>query len=90
MGECGKLQAVESCASCARMITDVPYLKTWIKFRDNQKEILDSMVASLEADGISSDEYTKWAEFIIQKHRLESYQSLVDELESEKEKRCQH
>lgn len=88
MGECGKLQAVESCASCARLITDVPYLNTWIKFRDNQKEILDGMVASLEAEGISKDEYTTWTEYIIQKHRLDSYQSLIDELESEKECKC--
>ncbi|MDP2849488.1 MAG: tyrosine-type recombinase/integrase [Sulfuricurvum sp.] len=90
MGECGKLQAVESCASCARMITDVPYLKTWIEFRDNQKNILDSIVIEMEAEGISSREYATWAEYIIQQHRLESYQSVVDELEVEKERRCQH
>lgn len=88
MGECGKLQAVESCASCARLITDVPYLNTWKKFRDNQKIILDTMVVSFEADGISSDMYTKWVEYIIQKHRLESYQSLVAELTAEEVRRC--
>ncbi len=89
MGECGKLQAVESCASCARLITDVPYLNTWRKFRDNQKVIMASMVVSLEADGISSDEYTKWAEYIIQKHRLDSYEGLVHELTTEELRRCQ-
>ncbi len=90
MGECGKLQAVESCASCARMITDVPYLNTWIKFRDNQKEILNTMTAYLDAEGVSKEEYSSWVEYVIQKHRLDSYQSLVDELTAEKERRCQH
>ncbi|MDM5271205.1 tyrosine-type recombinase/integrase [Sulfurovum sp. zt1-1] len=90
MGECGKLQTAESCASCARMITDIPYLNTWIKFRDNQKEILDTMTAALDKEGISKEEYSSWAEYVIQKHRLDSYQSLVDELTDEKERRCQH
>jgi len=86
MGECGKLQAPESCASCARLITDTPYLKTWIKLRDNQNEILQSMINSFAAEGISKDDYTQWAEYIIQEHRLQSYQSLVEKLEIEKER----
>ncbi|QEH06527.1 tyrosine-type recombinase/integrase [Sulfurospirillum multivorans] len=80
MGECGKLQTSDSCASCARLITDLPYLNTWTKFRDNQQIIFDALIHALENEGISKDEYTTWAEYTIQKHRLDAYKSIVDTL----------
>lgn len=80
MGECGKLQTPDSCASCARLITDLPYLNTWTKFRDNQQIIFDALINALENEGISKDEYTTWAEYTIQKHRLDAYKSIVDTL----------
>lgn len=85
MGECGKLQAPESCASCARLITDTPYLNNWIKIRDNQQQIFDALVNVLEAEKVPKNEYETWAEYIIQNQRLESYQSLIDQLSSKKD-----
>lgn len=84
MGECGKLQSPESCASCARLITDTVYLNNWIKIRDNQQEIFDAMIESLELEGYTEIEYKHWAEYIIQKQRLDSYQSHIDRLSSKK------
>ncbi len=85
IGTCSKLEGPEGCASCARLDTDTPYLPSWIKIRDSQKEIYNELVNTLESEGISDSEYETWPEYIIEKQRLESYQSLIDRISSKKD-----
>jgi len=91
MGECGKLQTADSCANCARLITDSKYLSSWQRLRDNQESILNAFIEKAESEGCPKSEYETWSEYIIQKNRLDAYESLIDRLiESSKEKECQH
>lgn len=85
VGECGKLQGPESCASCARLNTDSPYLGNWVKIRDSQKAIYDDLVRTLESEGIPRSEYETWHEYLVEKQRLDSFQSLVDRLSPKKD-----
>ncbi len=86
MGECGKLQTPDSCANCARLITDPRYISTWQKLYNNQKDIFKALIDSLESEGCLRSEYETWTEYIIQKHRLDSYESIVSKLFAAKEK----
>lgn len=80
MGECGKLQNAESCATCARLITSPEYLPYWEKMYENQKKIFETVVKKLESEGIDKETYTTWGEYLIEMHRLNSYENLIFKL----------
>ena len=90
MGECGKLQSPDSCASCARLITGDKYISAWQKLQDNQKNILDEFIETVEREGCKKNEYETWSEYIIQKNRLESYNSVLKELSITEDSICQY
>jgi integrase len=85
MGECGKLQNAQSCATCARLITSPEYLPYWEKMYDNQKEIFEAVVNKLESEGVDKEIYTTWGEYLIEEHRLKSYENLISKLKSKGE-----
>jgi len=80
MGECGKLQTAESCASCARLITSPEYIPYWEKLHNNQKDILEAIVKKLEDEGVNKEIYTEWAEYKIEHNRLFTYENLLNKL----------
>jgi len=91
MGECGKLQTADSCANCARLITDSKYLSSWQRLRNNQESILNAFIEKVESEGCPKNEYETWSEYIIQKNRLDAYDNLVNRLiASLKGSACQH
>jgi len=80
MGECGKLQNAQSCVTCARLITSAEYLPYWEKMYDNQKNIFEAVVNKLEEEGIDKNIYITWGEYLVEEHRLKSYENLISRL----------
>jgi integrase len=85
MGECGKLQNAESCATCARLITSPEYLPYWEKMYKNQKDIFEAIINKLESEGINRSTYVTWGEYLIEEHRFKSYENLISKLKSKGE-----
>ncbi len=81
MGECGKLQTAQSCASCSRLITSPEYIPYWEKLYVNQKEILETLEKKLDDEGVDKEIYMQWAEYKIEFSRLFSYRNLLTKLE---------
>lgn len=84
MGECGRLQTAESCASCSRLVTSIEYLPYWERIYENQMDIVNKIEERLQNEGISKDIYQSWGEYKIEFHRLKSYETLVNKIKSKK------
>ncbi len=82
LGECGKLQEPKSCASCPKLITAKQYLPKWYQLQDSQQNILNVMKNKFDSEGISKQEYYRWAEFIREDYILNSYNNVIEKLEN--------